>query len=38
MIDDNQMAVALTGRDPALRLYRCRRDPPVVGAGSGPGR
>ncbi len=23
MIDDNQMAVALKGRDPALRLYRC---------------
>ncbi|MCC6133983.1 MAG: glutamate--cysteine ligase [Candidatus Contendobacter sp.] len=28
MIDDNQMAVALTGRDPALVLNR-RRDPPV---------
>ena len=26
MIDDNQMAVALTGRDPALVLHR-RRDP-----------
>jgi len=28
MIDDNQMAVALTGRDPALRLQR-RRDPEI---------